>query len=164
MEFSQQGINLLKKIEQMRLKPYDDQTGKTITEWCQGATVGYGYLISKEEWPLYQNGITKEQADILFDKTIKPYVATVNKGLTSKTKQTLLQNQFDALVIFCYNIGEPKFLTSSVLKIVNGIATKYPSITEAFMAWNKSQGVVNTGLINRRKCELNVYKNNIYQW
>lgn len=164
MEFSQQGIELLKKIEQMRLKPYDDQTGKTITEWCQGATVGVGKLISKEEWPLFRSGITKEQANILFDKTIKPYVAAVNNGLTTKRKQTLLQNQFDALVIFCYNIGEPKFLTSSVLKIVNGIATKYPSITEAFMAWNKSQGAVNTGLINRRKCELNVYHNNIYQW
>jgi hypothetical protein len=50
MEFSQQGINLLKKIEQMRLKPYDDQTGKTmpIEKSCASFTMNKGSILSHE--------------------------------------------------------------------------------------------------------------------
>jgi hypothetical protein len=48
-KISKQGINLLKYIEKLRTKPYDDQTGKKITAWVEGATIGYGHLIKKAE-------------------------------------------------------------------------------------------------------------------
>jgi len=46
---SNQGMGLLKSIEKLRLKPYDDQTGKEISSWVKGATIGYGYLIDPGE-------------------------------------------------------------------------------------------------------------------
>lgn len=74
----------------------------------------------------------------------------------------LTQNEYDALVIFCYNIGAgyKGFLGSSVVKIING--TINGDLDESWSSWRNSQGKVNKGLINRRKTELNVYHNAKY--
>lgn len=36
LQFSNNGLTLLKAIEKLRTKPYDDQTGDDITAWCEG--------------------------------------------------------------------------------------------------------------------------------
>lgn len=51
---SNDGQNLLKNIEKLRLKPYNDQNGKEITSYVKGATIGYGHLIGQNEWDLYK--------------------------------------------------------------------------------------------------------------
>ncbi len=66
--FSSNGMALLREIEELRLIPYNDQTGKSISSYVEGATIGYGYLIPKNEWSIYKNGITKEIAEELFFK------------------------------------------------------------------------------------------------
>ncbi|MFG0887694.1 hypothetical protein [Vibrio sp. CJQ_6] len=38
-----------------------------------------------------------------------------------------------------------------------------PAMMSARLAWNQSQGQVMNGLINRRKCELDVYQKGIYK-
>ena len=160
MTFSSKGKNLLKEIEVLKLQPYDDQTGKEISEWIEGATIGYGHLISKTDWELYKNGINKETAETLFGKDLLPFVNCVKQSVTA----SLTQNQFDALVIFTYNIGITAFKKSSVLKLLNNptAITPYSSIEAAWKAWNKSQGQVMTGLVNRRKSEWNIYSKGIY--
>jgi hypothetical protein len=45
MVLGPEGVALLKAVETLRLKPYDDQTSKDITAWIAGATIGYGHLI-----------------------------------------------------------------------------------------------------------------------
>ncbi|MFZ1986720.1 MAG: lysozyme, partial [Desulfatitalea sp.] len=146
---SAKGIDLLKSIEELSTKPYDDQTGKAITNWVKGATIGYGHLIAKAEWETYKNGITESQALMLFKSDLAPYEKTVK----TLVNLPLLQNQFDALVILAYNIGHSAFATSSVLKLVNdsAAATPYPSLEEAWLAWNTSQGKTMKGLTNRRR-------------
>ena len=67
-KMSPEGCRLLQSVEELRLLPYDDQTGKTITEWLEGATIGYGYLIPEDEWDIYKDGITREMAETLFLK------------------------------------------------------------------------------------------------
>jgi hypothetical protein len=57
--FSKNGADWLKDVEKLRLKPYDDQTGKDINKWVPGATIGYGKLIQKNEWNIYKEGITR---------------------------------------------------------------------------------------------------------
>lgn len=153
-------MDLLKSIEQLRLTPYDDQTGKDISSWIQGATIGYGHLISQDEWNTYKDGMTQGQANALFAEDISPFVNVVN----SKVKVDLSQNQFDALVILTFNIGIGAFGTSSVLKLVNdpSAETSYPSLEAAWKAWNKSQGKVMQGLVNRRNAEWNIYSNKVY--
>ncbi|EKO3418998.1 glycoside hydrolase family protein, partial [Vibrio fluvialis] len=161
IEFSTKGIKLLKEIEELRLHPYDDQTGKVISTYVKGATIGYGYLIPKDEWDFYKNGITQSEAEKLLMKKIPRYEKNVQKVVTSNVEQ----QEFDALVLLCYNIGESNFNSSSVLKLVNGgNAPVYGNnIEKAWLAWNQSQGQVMSGLINRRKCELDVYQKGIYK-
>ncbi len=161
MSLGPEGVALLKGIEQLRLKPYDDQTGKSISKWSWGATIGYGHLITKEsEWVHYKEGITKEEADALFMEHSVKFIDQVNESL--KVKVT--QHQFDALVIFCFNIGETGLATSSVIKLINNpdAKTPYACLENAWKAWNKSQGAVNRGVVNRRKCEWNIYSKGIY--
>ncbi len=95
-QVSAKGIELLKSIEQLRLKPYDDQTGEEISSWVKGATVGYGHLIASAEWNKYAGGITQEQADTLFIQDLEPFINAVRSEVTAE----IAQNHFDALVIF----------------------------------------------------------------
>lgn len=161
LALSTAGSNLLKTVEQLRLQPYDDQTGADISAWTAGATIGYGHLISKSEWSLYENAIAQADADALFDKDIAPFVEAVRSKITAM----LSQQQFDALVMLVYNIGQASFAGSSVVKMINdpAAASQYPSLEAAWKAWNKSQGKVMKGLDNRRSCEWNVYVLGNYQ-
>lgn len=164
-QISEKGMELLMTIESFRGKPYDDQTGAEISNWVKGATIGYGHLISQEEWQQsgnqYKNGITKEQGKTLFEKDLAPFI----DGVNSKVTASISQNQFDALVILTFNIGLGNFASSSVLKLVNNPSaqTRYPSLEAAWKAWDKSQGKVMQGLVNRRNAEWNIYSNNQYE-
>ena len=141
--------------------PYDDQTGEPITEWVKGATIGHGHLISESQWGQFQNGITEAQADALLSQDLSSAVSSVNDALTTNVNQ----QQFDALVILRYNIGSANFRSSSVLKMINNPSkkTSYPTAELAWKAWNKSQGKVNQGLINRRNAEWNIYSKGVYE-
>ena len=163
-QMSDQGIELLMSIESFRGDPYDDQTGKVISNWVIGATIGYGHLISLQEWNEfgagYRNGITQEQAKTLFLKDLAPFV----EGVNAKVTASITQNQFDALVILAFNIGLANLATSSVLKLVNNPSslTKYPNLEAAWKSRNKSQGKIMEGLNKRRNAEWNIYSGNVY--
>ena len=163
-QMSDQGIGLLMSIEAFRGKPYDDQTGDEISSWVKGATIGYGHLISLQEWNEsgdgYQQGITQEQGKTLFLEDLEPFAEGVNAKITA----FITQNQFDALVILAFSIGLANFATSSVLKLVNNPSaqTKYPNLEAAWKSWNRSQGKVMQGLVNRRNAEWNMYAKNVY--
>lgn len=161
LNLSQKGIDLLKSIEQLATQPYDDQTGKKISAWVKGATIGYGHLIAQSEWGQYKNGITEAQATALFKSDLNPFVSTVKTNVTAK----VTQNEFDAMVILAFNIGRSAFASSSVLKLVNNpnAKTSYPDLESAWKAWNKSQGKVSKGLENRRNAEWNIYSKGIYK-
>ncbi|WP_417359460.1 lysozyme [Gallaecimonas pentaromativorans] len=161
LSLSPQGLGLLKSIETLALKPYDDQSGNVIHQWLPGATIGYGHLISEAQWPLYADGLNVAGAEALFKSDLAPFEQAVNRLVT----RTLTQYKFDALVILMYNIGIGAFSSSSVLKLVNDPATPtpYADLEEAWKAWDKSQGKFNQGLANRRAAEWNLYSKGIYQ-
>lgn len=160
-QLSSGGLVLLKSLESLRFKPYDDQTGKEVTSWCKGATIGYGHLITRTEWDRYKKGIHKATANNLFMTDLSPYVRAVASNVTTQ----LRQNQFDALVVLVFNIGIDGFSSSSVLKLVNDPAAKtvHKDLESAWKAWDKSQGVVNAGLVSRRNAEWKLYSANLYQ-
>ncbi len=157
------GIKLLKEVENIALNPYDDQTQTSITQWVKGATIGYGHLISKEDWGKYKNGISQKEADELFSTDMSAPINAVREAI----QVGLQQNQFDALVIFAFNIGVERtgFRGSSVVKMINNpsIKTNYPTLETAWKAWNKSQGKAMKGLDNRRNCEWDIYSKAIYK-
>ncbi len=164
-QMSADGMKLLMSIESFRGKPYDDQSGAEISQWVEGATIGYGHLISKDEWnrssDIYKSGITEDQARKLFEEDLVPFV----NGVDAKVTADISRNQFDALVILAFNIGLGNFGRSSVLKLVNNPAaqTGYSTLEAAWKAWNKSQGKVMQGLINRRNAEWKIYADNVYE-
>lgn len=65
----------------------------------------------------------------------------------------LTQNQFDALVSLCFNIGATAFAGSEIVHLVNiGHAMAHPVIA-AFDTWDHQAGEVLPGLLRRREAE-----------
>ncbi|WP_220485896.1 glycoside hydrolase family protein [Psychromonas sp. SR45-3] len=159
--FGEKGINLLKEIEGLAITPYDDQTGKDIKVWVEGATIGYGHLIARSDWSKYKAGLNEAQAIILLQADLNPFINTVK----SKVNVDVTQHEFDAMVIFAFNIGQTGFSQSSVLKMINDpdVITSYSTLEKAWKAWDKSQGKVNRGLKNRRQSEWNIYQKGVYE-
>lgn len=159
--FSKRGEEFLKRIETLRLLPYDDQTGLEITQWVEGATIGYGHLIPKMEWSLFKGGINESQADSLFNGDIKPFINAVNRYVDTP----LSQQQFDALVLLAFNIGVAGFSSSSAVALINdpNATTPYNTLEDAWKAWRISQGKVNRGLVNRRAAEWLIFTQGVYQ-
>jgi len=155
MKLSKKGLDLLKQLEGFRSKPYLCSAGVP--------TIGYGST-------RYSNGVrvslrdpeiseTKAVEMLIFD------VATFDKDVTMLTKSVILtQNQFDALVLFAYNVGSdididttPEGLgDSALLKKVLKSSTD-ASIAPEFMKWVYAGGKISNGLIKRRKIESNLY-------
>ncbi len=140
------GIDLITKFEGLKLKPY----------LCSAKvpTIGFGST-------RYENGvkvklsdpeITKERAIQLFANTLTQYEEAVDDYTTDKVNQ----NQFNALVSFCYNVGANAFKNSTLLKIVNTNVNS-EKIKEQFLKWVKANGKTIQGLVNRRNAESELY-------
>jgi GH24 family phage-related lysozyme (muramidase) len=148
-------------LESLRLKPYDDQTEKDITLWVRGATIGYGHLIAKAEWPTYKAGITGATADSLLTDELDQFELAVGDRIHVR----LQQYEFDAMVLFAYNIGLNGFGGSSVVKLINDpkAVTSFTTLEEAWKAWNQSHGKVMKGLERRRDSEWKIYTRALYE-
>ncbi len=143
--FDISGQNFLSDVEGVKYKAYKDTggvwtIGRGITYYEDGTKVKAG------------DTITKEREQKLFLNTLNFYVNNVNKNV----KKSLTQNQFNALVSFCYNIGVNAFNGSTLLKRVN-VNPNDPDIRVQFMRWVKDNGKTVQGLINRRKKEADLY-------
>ena len=160
LSLSNRAIALLQAIERLRLEPYDDQTGRAISQWVSGATIGYGHLITRLEWPRYQERISESEAERLFLSDARPFEQVVAQTIQAR----LRQHQFDALVIFAFNVGTPAFRSSLVARLINTppAAAEDAQLEIAWKAWNRSQGQVNRGLNNRRAAEWRIYKSAVY--
>ena len=77
------------------------------------------------------------------------------KVLNNKVSVPLTQNEYDALLSLMYNIGEPRFLTSTLLKLLN--QNKKDLAAKEFLKWNKVKGKVSSGLSKRRMSEMAIF-------
>lgn len=149
-KISKAGLDLIKKFEGCKLKPY----------LCPAkiATIGWGSTYYEDGTPvkITDKAITPERADDLFLKTLSKYEEAVN----FLTIHELTQHQFDALVSFCYNCGISNLKTSTLLRKVN-INPKDPSIEKEFNKWNKGGGKVLPGLTSRRTAEWRLYSSSL---
>lgn len=94
---------------------------------------------------------TQEKA--LLRQTVEPYAAKVRDLI----KVPVSQNQFDAMTSLAYNIGTGKdgFAGSTALARLNSGDAK--GAAEAMTWWNKSEGQVSQGLVNRRADEVELF-------
>jgi lysozyme len=155
------GIVLLQDLESVRLQPYDDQTGKQISRWGFGATIGYGHLILIHEWNKFKNGISPQMAIEL----LMTDIASRERAIKQTINVSLKQHQYDALLMLVFNIGSEAFKRSSAAKLINDpqAVTQYASLEQAWKAWKRSQGKIMPGLVNRRACEWRLYSHAIYE-
>jgi lysozyme len=145
-------FNTLKSYESIELDPtkkfavaYWDNIGKV---W----TIGWGNTYYTDGTKVKQGDkLTLEDADKLF-KTI---VGEFSNDVLTVVKQPLNNNQYNALVLWAYNVG-PAFKTSTLIKKLN-VNPNDPSIKDEFLKWNKSKGVFVQGLYNRRQKEAELY-------
>lgn len=143
------GREFMAEEEGIKLKPYKDSAGiPTIGIGC--TFYPNGKKVTMKDAPLQD----VKSAWQLFDKVNSNFMLTVY----STTRDDINQNQFNALVALCYNIGTDSFKKSTVLKLVNK-NPKDPAITDAFYMWRYSTvgGVKKPILAGRRKREAALY-------
>ncbi len=148
-------LNLLKSIETLALVPFLDSGGV--------ATIAYGCTYYEDGTPVTLNDapITSDRADELFNNIIIPFYQCVNNVITAD----MVQQQFDAFFIMCYNCGTTAFSRpAQVVKWFNlGNIPKVVSWwPKSFITANGGADIVE-GLVNRRNCELDIFQNGIYQ-
>ena len=139
MKTSANGIALIKKNEGLVLKVYNDNGKQAI---------GYGHdLLPGETYP---NGITEAIATTLLVKDLAHFEFYVNKLAPNAN-----QNQFDALMDFCYNLGPERLDTM--------LHHGWDQIPTQILLWNRINGVPNKGLLARRQGELELFQTPIAQ-
>ncbi len=103
------GIELIKKFESFRSKPYICPAGVP--------TIGYGstYYPDGKRVTMLDKSISEEEASNMLIKLLEFY----EKEVDSLTRDDINQNQFDALVSFAFNVGTGNLKSSTLLKKVN---------------------------------------------
>ena len=145
MKLSDNGFRLLGELEGIVLRPYKDSVGIP--------TIGIGstYYEDGTKVKMTDKAITKERAIQLAKNAVKSFEEQVNKSILLP----MTQNQFDAMVLLCYNIGKSGFARSSVVRNFN--LGNIQRAADSFLLWNKAGGRVVQGLVNRRNKERSLF-------
>ena len=144
MKLDLSGENFIIKEEGMVLHPYLDSAGIP--------TIGVGctYYEDGTKVQMTDEPITKERALQLFRNLVIAFEQTVTRVI----RVPLTQNQYNALVSLCFNIGVSAFSRSTLVKKINSRAS-LPEIETWFLVWNKVGG--EPVLMGRRKREFELY-------
>ena len=140
MRLSLQSRERLKRLEGFRANAYIPVPGDRVT-------IGYGFTDGVK----IGDRMTREEADARLVEELRPYEMAVWQGCTREPNQ----NEFDAMVLLCFNIGPAGFRRSTVLKAHN--RGDCQAAARAFGLWNKSGGKVYAGLTKRRAEESALY-------
>lgn len=143
-KLSVKSLELLKQLEGCRLKAYQD----SAKIW----TIGYGHTHNVKAGMK----ITQQQADVFLKQDVAKFEQGINQTLR-ELGTTVTQKQFDALVIFSFNVGLRAFQKSTMAKKLYLMDNKdYESVNavaDQFPRWNKAGGKVIPGLVKRRAQE-----------
>jgi GH24 family phage-related lysozyme (muramidase) len=96
---------------------------------------------------IFYKPLNELQADALLVSDIQKFCQHINPLITI----SLNQNQYDAIISLCYNIGLSAFEKSSLRTFLN--AGNIPQASEQFDKWIYAKGKKLTGLILRRQAE-----------
>lgn len=134
MQTSQNGISLIKRFEGCRLTAYKPVPTEKMY------TIGWGHygVSAGTKW-------TQQQADAQLIKDLVKYENYVNN-----LNRPFNQNEFDALVAFCYNCGAGSLQTLCKNRTNAQIAN-------ALLLYNKAGGKVLAGLTRRRQTEKDLF-------
>lgn len=133
---NQEGFKLLTAFEGCELTAYDDGGGV----W----TIGYGHTGGD----VYEGlTISQTEAEELLRLDLEKFESYVEDAVEVQ----LNDNQFSALVCFCFNVGPGGFGDSTLLRLLN--EGDYQGAANQFPVWNKVNGEPWLGLTRRRSAE-----------
>lgn len=152
MNASKRIVEFISSFEGFRASPYYDIAGVP--------TIGYGATY-------YQDGrkVTMQDAPITKQCALdlkEFHIEETEKIIRKYVKSNINQNQFDALVSWCYNFGEGNLRTSTLLKKINANPND-PTIKASWVQWNKARNPktgkleFSNGLNRRRHEEVAIY-------
>ena len=139
MKTSNQGKNLIKEAEGLRLDAYRCPAGIPTIGWGHTKGVRMGQRI------------TREMAEDMLVEDIIPIERLLN-GLRINFRQ----EQFDALVSWIFNLGAGNFKSSTMYKRILENAND-EEITDQLIKWTYSGKQQLPGLMKRRVAEANLF-------
>lgn len=139
MHISDNGLNLIKKFEGLRLKAYRCPAGKL--------SIGYGHTYGVKPTDI----INEAEATELLIKDVFNCEGVINHFV----KKTLNQGQYDALCSFIFNVGSGNFQRSTLLRKLN--QADYEGAANEFLKWVYSKGKKLPGLVKRRTAERELF-------
>jgi lysozyme len=131
-------VQIIKEEETLQLEAYE--LGGL---WL----IGYGHLMLEGE----KDAISEAEADAFLTEDLHWCEGAIERYVTIPV--TL--NEFSAMVAFCYNVGSGKTRGSSIVKRIN--KQDRPGAANAFLLWNRMNGVVMKALANRRARERTLF-------
>nr|WP_320037189.1 lysozyme [uncultured Bacteroides sp.] len=157
------GIDLIKHFESL----HDGDLTKIGLQpkMCPAGywTEGYGHAILDDKGKMIR-GLANKALAYKYSKVKDEVTAlnmlqqdlTVRESMINSLKLPLTQNQFDALVSFCYNIGFANLKVSTLLKRIQAKASEN-LIRFEFSKWKYSDGEILQGLVKRRAAEADLF-------
>lgn len=142
LKISQNGINLIKESEGIRLEAYQDSVGV----W----TIGFGH--TRGVYPGMT--ISQSQAEQFLKEDITSHVSGIYRYITIE----LNQNQFDALASFHYNLGANILAGTTLLAYIN--SKNFQAAANEMLAYCHANGAVVPGLLIRRRAEADLFLKN----
>ena len=133
------GVELIKRFEGLRLNSYRDAVGV----W----TIGYGHTKTAKAGQL----ITADEAHQLLIQDVIDHEAHIKRLV----RVPLLQQEFDALSSWVFNLGGGALAGSTLLRKLN--AGDYAGAANELTRWDKAGGKVLTGLTIRRNAERDLW-------
>ena len=131
-------VQIIKEEETLQLEAYE--LGGL---WL----IGYGHLMLEGE----KDTINEEEADAFLVEDLHWCEGAIERYVTIPV--TL--NEFSAMVAFCYNVGSGKTRASSIVKRIND--EDRPGAANAFLLWNRMNGIVMQALAKRRARERTLF-------
>ena len=150
MKISHAGIELLKRYEGCKLKAYQDIAGVWTIGY--GHTAAAGWIIPEKDMIINQT-----MADEILIRDLTQYEVAVSRAVS----RFMRQNQFDAMVSLCFNIGPGAFAKSSVVRHFNAGAVA--KAANSFLLWSKARHPKtgkpehSRGLAKRRAAEMALF-------
>lgn len=141
MKLSAAGLALLKQSEGLRNKVYLDVNGFP--------TIGYGHRLRHPEH--FPNGITEAQAGELLVRDL----CHAERAVERLVRTPLTQGQFDALVDFCFNLGQRRLAASTLLADLN--RGRYDAAAEQLLLWDHAGAKEMAALRARRQAEFHLW-------
>lgn len=177
MQLSRKGRLLLRELEGFETKRYVCPAGYS--------TIGVGHKLTLNEletgvieihnprwtgmWAISSKLICPLEVEVLLDQDLVKFESEVDRLLSMAfmdignfNKLPSTQNQFDALVIFTFNVGINALMRSVISDLIK--RWQLDDIPGIMRQWNKitdpktGEMVVSQGLVNRRKKEIALFE------